>query len=146
MPVFWDCYIGDENAANFVQLTGCFQPKPRAWPQPILHGSDHVMLDGSQELQRLSFRRKIRVTLPRTTTAIKKALEALFYRFSGGVQLKVTVRIWNDVGSPVTYLCSWATEAPKFEPISDDKVWKIDAADTGERWDVEMNFLIESEL
>lgn len=135
--VYWDTWIGDENAANFIALTGTWQPKPAPWPKPVLLGSDHQMLDGTTLAQRPGYRKIITVSLPRTTKAIKDALETLFYRWiSGGDQKKVTVRIATGASTYRTWLCSWA-EAPTFDLVNDR---------TPERWSWESKFLVESEL
>lgn len=135
MSVNWDCWIGDEAGTNQVALTGIYQPKPRPWPKPIQHGSDHVMLDGTLDPQRFSARKKITVRLVRTTAGKKDAIEALYYRFDdpedGGQQKKVTVN-----NADKTYLCVWES-APDWEPASDR---------LPERWNVECNFLIISEV
>lgn len=140
----WNCWVGHENETNWVELEKYWQPKPRAWPQAILLASDHPTIGGTLITQRFGYRRKIEVNLPRTSRAKKSALEAIFYRFSGGQQNQVAVRIWDDAGSPITYLCDWEKEIET--EMIDDRLWRIDSADDGERWQVKMSFLIVSEL
>lgn len=127
----WDCWIGDESGGNKVELDGIWQPKPRPWPQPVLVGSEHVMLDGTLVAQRRAYRRTLEVNLPRTTPEIRAGIEALFYAFTSGAQDKVQ---FNN-GS-ATYLCNWA-EAPTWVPVNDR---------LPERWDVRFKLLIESEV
>lgn len=127
----WDCWIGDENGANKVELYGTNQPKPRPWPQPVLVGSEHEMLDGTLQAQRRAYRRTIEVNLPRATPTIRSGLEALFYAFTSGAQDKVQVNNGDK-----TFLCSWA-EAPTWNPV-DDRL--------PERWAITCKFLIESEV
>lgn len=132
MSVNWNCWIGDENGANQVALSGIWQPKPRPWPKPVQLGSDHVMLSGVVDPQRFGWRKKIQVRLPRTTPEIAHAIEAIYYRKdSNGFQKKVTVNNGDK-----TFLCSWEKEF-EMEPL-DDRL--------PERWQMVCDFLIESEV
>ena len=134
--VNWNCWIGDEEGGNQVLLSGIWQPKPRPWPKKIQNGSDHVMLDGTVDAQRFSYRQEITFTLPNASRSQKEALEALYERWdeTTGQQKKIQCNNGGTSDGGQTFLCSWKS-AISCEPKSDR---------LPERWLVECPFLIES--
>jgi len=98
-----DCWIGDENGENQIQLAGRYQPDPIPDVKRRAFGSERPTIGGTLVVQaRGNDSGTLDVNLARIPRDVLDAIEALYLRPG-----KPPVQFFN---SRKTYLCSWSTQ------------------------------------